>query len=140
MKINFLSLDTVNCEIALDGEKSLFIFQGRDSDKCLDEVILKFKQDYYSLSPYGHKNDEYLSESDLMVKKLDEFISRLETADTDAPAFIYGIFDKIDLGVDISPYLQRLSRVDMQIFISVGHNYPSERFNLYGAVFKTELR
>ena len=128
--------DEVNKEFELDSENGIYVFCGYNSDKCLDEIVNAYKNDYFCLSTGNIKKDGLLlSESDLMIKNLEEFILRVEKSDIDAPVFIFGVFDRIDLGVDITPYLERLAKIKSQAFISVCKNYPSERFSKFGTVF-----
>ena len=128
--------DEVNREFEFDSENGIYVFCGYNSDKCLDEIVNAYKNDYFCLSTGNIKKDGLLlSESDLMIKNLDEFIIRIENSDVNTPVFIFGIFDRIDLGVDITPYLERLTKIKSQVFISVCKNYPYERFSKFGTVF-----
>ncbi|MBR2025046.1 MAG: hypothetical protein IKB93_13105 [Clostridia bacterium] len=128
--------DEVNKEFELDSENGIYVFCGYNSDKCLDEIVNAYKNDYFCLSTGNiKKGGLLLSESDLMIKNLEEFILRVEKSDIDAPVFIFGVFDRIDLGVDITPYLERLAKIKNQVFVSVCKNYPSERFSKFGTVF-----
>lgn len=130
-------IDEVNKEFELNSENGIYVFCGYNSDKCLDEIVNAYKSDYFCLSSSDVRNNGLLlSEGDLMIKKLDEFISRIEKSDTNAPVFIFGIFDRIDLSVDITPYLERLAKIKSQVFISVCKSYPFERFSNFGSVFK----
>ncbi len=128
--------DEVNKEFEFYSENGIYVFCGYNSDKCLDEIVNAYKNDYFCLSTGNIKKDGLLlSEGDLMIKNLEEFILRVEKSDIDAPVFIFGVFDRIDLGVDITPYLKRLAKIKSQVFISVCKNYPIERFSKFGAVF-----
>ena len=128
--------DEVNKEFEFDSENGIYVFCGYNSDKCLDEIVNAYKNDYFCLSTGNIKKDGLLlSEGDLMIKNLDEFILRVEKSDIDAPVFIFGVFDRIDLGVDITPYLERLAKIKNQVFVSVCKNYPFKRFSNFGVVF-----
>ena len=86
--------DEVNKEFEFDSENGIYVFCGYNSDKCLDEIVNAYKNDYFCLSTGNIKKDGLLlSESDLMIKNLDEFILRVEKSDVTAPVFIFGVFD-----------------------------------------------
>lgn len=44
-----------------------------------------------------------------------------------SPIFIYDYFDRLDLGVDTSPMLDRLLGTGRQVFIAVCGSYPDEK-------------
>ena len=124
--------EEVNKEFELDSENGIYVFCGYNSDKCLDEIVNAYKNDYFCLSTGNIKKDGLLlSESDLMIKNLDEFILRVEKSDVTAPVFIFGVFDRIDLGVNITLYLERLVKIKNQVFISVCKNYPLDKFEKF---------
>ena len=117
-------------------EYNISVYQGYDSDKALDEIINTEKNDYFSLSSFGLKNDGYLSEGDLMLKNLDEFIALIENSKIKASVFIYGVFDKIDESINIAPFLERLKNTNRNVYISVCKSYPAEKFEMFAKVFK----
>lgn len=117
-------------------ENNIFVYQGFDSDKELDKIINMEKSDYFSLSPYGLKNDGYFSEGDLMLKNLDEFITRIESSNNNASVFIYEVFDRIDEIINITPFLERLKNTNRKIYISVCNSYHTEKFEGFAKIFK----
>ena len=117
-------------------EYNISVYQGYDSDKELDEIINTEKNDYFSLSSSGLKNGGYLSEGDLMLKNLDEFIALIENSKIKASVFIYGVFDKIDESINIAPFLERLKNTNRNVYISVCKSYPTEKFEMFAKVFK----
>lgn len=112
------------------------VYQGYDSDKYLDEKITELKLDYLVLSPHGHKNDMLLSEGDLMISLLEDFIERVKNAEASVPVFIYGVFDRIDERVDVSPYFKALNETGNQIYVSVCKSYPTEKIEDFIKIFK----
>lgn len=117
-------------------EHKIFVYQGYDSDKELDKIINTEKNDYFSLSSSMLKNDGYLSEGDLMLKGLNEFITLLENSKINASAFIYGVFDKIEESINISPFLERLKNTNRNVYISVCNSYPTEKFESFTKIIK----
>lgn len=56
------------------------------------------------------------------------------------PIFIYDYFDRLDLGVDTTPLLDRLLGTDKQVFIAVCRSYPNEKVKHDGVqVFDVKL-
>lgn len=117
-------------------EYNISVYQGYDSDKELDKIINTEKSDYFSLSPSRLKNDGYLSEGDLMLKNLDEFIALIESSKIKASAFIYGVFDKIEESINITPFLERLKNTSRNVYIFVCKSYPTEKFEGFAKIFK----
>ncbi|MBE6543787.1 MAG: hypothetical protein E7675_05260 [Ruminococcaceae bacterium] len=66
-----------------------------------------------------------LSESDAYKIAFDTFLDNLPCDDT--PIFIYDFFNHIDESKDILKYLEKLSRLKKQVFISLSPNYPTEK-------------
>ena len=112
-------------------EYNISVYQGYDSDKELDKIINTEKSDYFSLSPYRLKNDGYLSEGDLMLKNLNEFIALIESSKIKASAFIYGVFDKIEESINITPFLERLKNTNRKNHRSINSQDHTSSFLSY---------
>ena len=66
------------------------------------------------------------SETEHRIASFERFIKSNSPNDM-RPMFIYGFFDRIDSGIDIAPYLDTLSSLNKQIFISVCKGYPANK-------------
>jgi hypothetical protein len=74
--------------------------------------------------------DALLSESDRRLLEAKELYRMLYSATMrgdDRPIFIYGLFDRIDESVSLRRYLDALSDLDRQVFISTAETSDSER-------------
>lgn len=64
----------------------------------------------------------------------------LTSVTSKSPIFIYDYFDRLDLGVDTSPMLDRLLGTGRQVFIAVCGSYPDEKMKHDGVqVFDVKL-
>ena len=73
-----------------------------------------------------------MSESDYALVLLDSFITQAAESTSRGdyrPLFIYGLFDRLDMAVDVRPYLIRLAGLGRQVFISVLGTYPTEKMD-----------
>lgn len=75
-----------------------------------------------------HSKDSLLSECDRRLRAFENFLDNLDITD-DRPIFIYGLFDRIDESVDFDKYLERLSSLGRQVFISVCGGFQVKRLS-----------
>ena len=65
------------------------------------------------------KNDLFLSESDYVLRQIDEFILQNSQNNDKLPLFIYGALERLDESFDLSLLLCKLNTLKRQVFISV---------------------
>ncbi len=92
-------------------------------------------QNLLSAEHKGRTSDALLSESDLHVACLADFLDHVcadRIQNDDRPIFLFDLFDRIDEAVDISPWLDRLASLGRQVFLSVGASYPTDKLRHKG--------
>ena len=111
--------------VAADTEKG---FSAEETKECLTALrSLEGKSSCYFGNLEGVENPLMLSESDLRIADLENFIAKAKEEKSEKPIYIFNFFERIDESVNIDPILSELSSLGRQVFVSVGASYPSER-------------
>lgn len=67
-------------------------------------------------------------ESDRILAGLDYFIESCKTYDDKRPVFIYDFVERIDMSIDLKPYIDKLASIRRQVFIATTKSYHMKQF------------
>ncbi len=115
-----------DCRIAANFQPNSIKFSVDDTKEYLCKTNER-NNDYSNVfdSTAEKTDDKLMSESDRILAAFEKFIIQCENkANDDRPIFIYSFFDRLDESIDISVYLDKLSTLGRQAFVSVCNSYP----------------
>ena len=115
-----------DCRIAANFKPNSTKFSVDDTEEFLHKTKER-NNDYCNVfdSITKKKNGKPMSESDHILAAFEKFIAQCENkTNDDRPIFIYNLFDRLDESIDVRPYLDKLSTLGRQVFVSVCNSYP----------------
>ena len=81
-----------------------------------------------------------LAEGKQSLAALTAFAEHISSSSDRRPVFIYGVLDRIDEAVDITPCIKKLASSKRQVFISLSKSYPCEALKACGVqIIKSDL-
>lgn len=107
-------------------------FSEMDTKECISKLrrLSSDAKNHFCLENKYVSNDHCLSESDYRIANFKNFLEvvKEETVKGDSrPIYIFNLFERIDVAVDVTFFLDELASLGRQVFISVTANYPTEK-------------
>ena len=115
-----------DCRLAANFQPNSTKFSVDDTEEYLRKTSER-NNDYSNIfdGTAEKTDDELLSESDRILAAFEKFIVQCENkTNDDRPIFIYNLFDRLDESIDVRPYLDKLSALGRQVFVSVCNSHP----------------
>lgn len=115
-----------DCRIAANFQPNSTKFSVDDTEEYFHKTYER-NNDYRNVfdSIAEKTDDKLMSESDRILAAFEKFIVQCENkANDDRPIFIYSLFDRLDESIDVRPYLDKLSELGRQVYVSVCNGYP----------------
>lgn len=114
-----------DCRIAANFESNSKKFSVDDTEEYLRKISER-NNDYSNVFDGAAQkmDDKLMSESDRILAAFEKFIVQCENTSDDRPVFIYNLFYRLDESIDVRPYLDKLSALGRQVFVSVCNSHP----------------
>ena len=115
-----------DCRIAANFESNSTKFSVDDTEEYLRKISER-NNDYSNVFDGAAQkmDDKLMYESDRILAAFEKFIVQCENkTNDDRPIFIYNLFDRLDESIDVRPYLDKLSALGRQVFVSVCNSHP----------------
>lgn len=106
-----------DCRIAANFKPYSLEFSADDTDEYKQKLEKRNVDNGNVFDQNKILTNTFLSESDLIIASFNEFLKQL-SANDDRPVFIYDFFDRIDQSTCLFPFLDALSKLGRQIFIT----------------------
>lgn len=115
-----------DCRIAANFQPNSTKFSVDDTEEYLCKTSERnndYRNVFYGSAPKA--DNKLMSESDRILAAFETFSVQCENStNDDRPIFIYNLFDRLDESIDVCPYLDKLSALGRQVFVSVCTGYP----------------